>query len=380
MSKKMDLSYFRELLYSSDLRDLRKDLTIFDNQPCTFYYDESNNFRKLSLKDTDFNAPIDSDFVLGGVMHFGEKSSADITALIKGLNLQKTTKELKRKYLGETSTFLECLNSNKVICFLEWLIDSDLYVHCFNVNNLYYAIVDIVDSINDERYIPFSLGMKDALYRLALYHHEDFYELLIKCNYPNLSAENISVFYNRLLEYIDEEGVHLSFDSEVLKQGLKVARKQKECVFLNGNDERTILKDYSSFYIRPLGVFAHSNHVFDHECLIEDILNKYDFYLGDTQIKNYSFVDSMSNPLIQVSDCVVGLLGKYYTYVNAISYLPLSKVFETYTDKQKNTLKLFSKLFYKSESVSKLLFNACESREEHATSSAIIDNFFESKD
>lgn len=377
MPEKTDLSISREFLYSSDFQDLSKDLAIFDNQPCTFYYDESNNARKLWLKDTDFNAPIDSDFVLGGVMHFGEKSSADIDTLKRGLRLQETAKELKFKHICKSATFLECLSSDKVTYFLEWLLDSDLYIHCFNVNNLYYAIVDIVDSIDDESFIPYYNGMKDALYRLAVYHYEDFYRLLIKCNYPNLSADNISVFYDHLLEYIDEEGIYLSFDTEILKQGLEVARKQKECVFLSGNDERTILNDYSSFYTRPLGVFAHSNHVFDHEYSVEDILNKQNFYIGDIQIKNYRFADSTSNPLIQVSDCVVGLMGKYYTYVNMLSFLPLGKVLRTYTDKQIHTLQLFSKLVYKSESVSRLLFNAVESVEERATSSAILGAFFE---
>lgn len=373
----MDLTLFRHLLLSTYFQDLHQDLSIFDNKSCTFYYDESNNIRKLWLKDNNFNAPIDCDFVLGGVMHFGEEPSADIDILKRELRLQKTSKELKFKHICKSPTFLDCLNNDKVICFLEWLLDSDLYIHCFNVNNLYFAIVDIIDSIDDEIYIPYTFGMKDALYRLVLHNYDDFYRLLIECNYPNLSEENISVFYNHLIGYIDKAGPHISFDTEILRQGLKVAQKQKECIFLSGNEEKTVLKDYSPFYIRPIGVFPYANHIFDHECCIEDVVNTYEFYIGGNQIKNYKFTDSISEPLIQISDCVVGLLGKYYTYINRISLSPLDKVFRTYTDKQSRTMQLLAKLFHKSESISKLLFCAVESKEERLTSSAVLETFFE---
>ena len=123
MAIKMDLTSFRHLFLSTDFQDLHQDQSIFDNNSCTFYYDESNNIRKLWLKDNSFNAPIDCDFVLGGVMHFGEGSTANIDILKRELRLQKTSKELKFKHVCKSSTFLDCLNDDKVICFLEWLLD-----------------------------------------------------------------------------------------------------------------------------------------------------------------------------------------------------------------------------------------------------------------
>ena len=205
MADKMDIGLFRLMVLSNDFQDISNDFTKFDSQKCTFYYDESNNVRKLWLNTNDFNAPVDSDFVLGGVMHFGDKPSADVDALKRELRLQKSAKEIKFKHISRAKTFLECLNEDKVLRFLQWLDDSDLYIHYSNVNNLYYAIVDIVDSIEEPGYIPFNFQMKNELYKLVHTHYEDFYKLLIKCNYPNIDIKDIAPFCEHILDYIDND-------------------------------------------------------------------------------------------------------------------------------------------------------------------------------
>ena len=203
MSNKMDLSLFRHLLISDTFQDISSELKVFDKQKCTFYYDESNNIRKLWLSEDDFNAPIDSDFVLGGVMHFGDKSMADVDSLKSQLRLQKSAKEMKFKPISKANAFLECLNEKKVLFFLQWLYDSDLYIHFSNVNNLYFAIVDIIDSIDEPGYIPFIFSMKNELYKLVRKNYRDFYSLLVRCNYPNITGENIGYFYNHILRQPD---------------------------------------------------------------------------------------------------------------------------------------------------------------------------------
>lgn len=67
--------------------------------------------------------------------------------------------------------------------FLQWLDDSGPYIHYSNVNNLYFAIVDIIDSIEEPGYITFVFQMKNELYKLVHTHYNNFYKLLIKCNY-----------------------------------------------------------------------------------------------------------------------------------------------------------------------------------------------------
>lgn len=370
----MDLSIFRLLLMSDDFQDISNELKVFDNRKCTFYYDESNNIRKLWLDENDFNAPIDSDFVLGGVMYFGDKSTADVDSLKTKLRLQKSAKEMKFKHISKATSFLECLNEEKVLFFLQWLYDSDLYIHFSNVNNLYFAIVDIIDSIDEPGYIPFIYQMKNELYKLARKNYRDFYSLLVRCNYPNVSSKDIDYFYTHILGYIDNSCVDIPFDLEILRQGVKAARKQKELSFLQGNMEKTVIENYFSFYTRPIGVFPHAEHIFDNEYKIEEIFAKYEFYNGDSKLENYEFVNSINTPLVQVSDCIVGLLGKYYTYTNSIDIYQAHQLFTILSDRQRKALRVLAQLIIKSERLSKLLLNSTESIEEHDISSFILRN------
>jgi len=100
LNNKIDLSIFREMLLSDEFEDIRSDLKKFDNYNCHFYYDESNNIRKLWLKEDGFNASVDSDFVLGGVMHMTNHCSANVEELKDQLRIQKSVKELKFKHIS----------------------------------------------------------------------------------------------------------------------------------------------------------------------------------------------------------------------------------------------------------------------------------------
>lgn len=49
MADKMDIGLFRSMVLSNEFQDISNDFAKFDTQKCTFYYDESNNIRKLWL-------------------------------------------------------------------------------------------------------------------------------------------------------------------------------------------------------------------------------------------------------------------------------------------------------------------------------------------
>ncbi len=195
--------------------------------------------------------------------------------------------------------------------------------------------------------------------------------MLITYNYPNISTGNISDFYQQLIDFIEYVDLR-SFEAELLRQGLKKARKQKELVFLQGNPEKTVIENYFPFYIRPIGVFSNAQHIFDNEYYIEDQFKEYEFFNGEHKVANFSFVDSKDNLLVQASDCIVGLLGKYYTYVNQIDVSEAYRMIEILTPFQKSTLKLFAQIVKKSENISKLLINSSESLEEHEVGAFIL--------
>lgn len=77
---------------------------------------------------------------------------------------------------------------------------------------------------------------------------------------------------------------------------------------------------------------------------------------------------------VQISDCVVGLLGKFYTYLNNLNTLQAQNMFANISNKQIDTLRLFARVFIKSEQKSKLLFHSIASIEEHDICSYIIRN------
>jgi len=370
----MDLSIFRLMLLSNGFEDISSDLKKFDNESCHFFYDESNNIRKLWLAENDFNAPVDSDFVLGGVMNFGTTCTANVDELKNELCLQKSAKEMKFKHISHSKDFLGCLSEPKVKTFLAWLYQSDLYVHSSNINNLYWAIVDIVDTIEERGYIPFNFQMKNELYKVARSHYDDFYQLLVQNNYPNIAAENFKSFYQSIIELVDAMAYELPFELEFLRQGLKSASKQSDLVFLQDNPDRTVIDSYFHFYLRPIGVLSSAQHVFDNEYQIQEQFNKYELLYNDKKADNYCFVNSVDNPFIQVSDCIVGLLGKYYTYINGIDIDGAYKMLNTITSEQEQTLKLLAQIIYKSEKYSKLLLHSTESIEEREIGGYILAN------
>ena len=158
----------------------------------------------------------------------------------------------------------------------------------------------------------------------------------------------------------------------MLRQGLKNGKKQIELNFLNGNVEKTIIENYFWFYLRPIGVFSQSMHRFDHEYTIEEKLNQVEICDGIKRVSNYQFFDSINQPLIQLSDCVVGIVGKYHTYVNSIDIVQANRNLGELNNRQRETLKLFSKIILKSEQLSPLLFNYVGSQDEYNISSFIL--------
>lgn len=373
MIVEMDLSIFRQMLLDDSGSDLSNDLVKFDNKECVFYYDESNNTRKLWLDKDDFNAPIDRDFTLGGVMHFGKSCNARVDALKRELQLQKSVKEIKFKHISKSNDFWGCLAEERVNLFLQWLNESDLYVHCSNVNTLYWAIIDIIDSINEPAYIPFNRLMKNELYRIARSNYGEFYRLLHQYDYPNIAPEKTFSFYQRLIDFIDRRNGELSFEVELLRQGLKDAHKQSELPFLQGNQQKTVIDSFFPFYIRPIGIFPYAQHFFDHEDQIEKQFGESILFQEREKAKDFCFVDSKAHQFVQLSDCVVGLFGKYYAFINNTSLPEVRQLLEDISAMQRSTLARFAQVVHKSEKLSKLLFNSVESNDEHDLSAYLLE-------
>ena len=337
--------------------------------PFNFYYDETNNIKKFYVRENDFNYTFTANFVLGGLVHVGEEPN--VQPLIDSLKLQKTATEVKFKHIAN-GALINCLKSTKLNLFLDFIVKSNLHVHYSSLNILYWAIVDIVDSAiaNSptaiELGISYSNRLKNDLYKLSRLEIDSVIELFYKFEYPNIKIGQVIPFIDsltRLFEkYIDNEEFHFGLES--LRQILKEAKKNDSLPFLVAEEDFILLKDLSHFYLRPIYLFKNSNHIFDNEDFIEEIISEYKILDREEEIKNYSFVESKSSLLIQLSDVFVGLMGKLSNYLNTSTIEHICKDFDHLNALQKENINLLFDLIDKSHNKNIGFIHSTDSFEE----------------
>ncbi|MCP9750377.1 hypothetical protein EGI32_05265 [Ferruginibacter sp. HRS2-29] len=319
----------------------------------TFYYDETNNIKKFHVREDGFNAAFTANFILGGLLY--EDEAPDLQPLIDGLKLQKNSVEIKFKHIAK-GEFLDCLKSQKLQLFLDFILKSKMYLHYSSLNLLYWSIVDIVDSaiaVSEEAKAAgpvFSNHLKNDLYKLCRLEIDSVIELFNLYNYPNIKKEKVTSFIEDLTSlfegYIDTQEFHFGLES--LRQILKQAKKKESLPFIMDETDRILIGDFSHFYLRPVYTFKNSQHVFDKEDDIIKMMGEYRILDENEEVKNYSFEDSKTCPLIQCSDVLMGLLGKFSAYTNTKSHEEIFEDLIELSDIQKTNLQLLINLIDKS--------------------------------
>lgn len=349
----------------------------FDS-PFVFYYDETNNIRKFYVRQNDFNATFTANFVLGGLLHRG--LPPDVQPLIDQFRLQASVKEIKLKHLAR-GEFLECLESEKLTTFFQFILRSNLYVHYSSLNILYWALVDIVDSaianseVSQELGPGFGQHLKNDLYKLCRLEINSVVDLFYAYGYPNIKADQITPFIADLTGLFDEyiDSIEFHFGLESLRQILKESDRKGSLPFVMDEEDHILLKDLSQFYLRPIYLFKNSTHIFDNEESIADIIRDYKIFDGDDVIRNYSFVDSQTNRLVQLSDVFVGLLGKLHNYLNTSSPDKIETDIIALTALQNTNIDLLLDVIDKSANENIAFLHATDSYEELAKMNVIRD-------
>lgn len=326
------------------------------NETYTFYYDESNNQRRFHIETGKFNIPLDQNFILGGILHDGKNTDIDPTELFENLKLQKTTKDVKIKHIAK-GDFIDVLKSERLNQTLKWIDQKGLYLHYFNLNPLYFAVVDIIDSaiVGSETTAAFSLEyaniVKNDLYLVLNENIERTAEIFFKYGYPSIEENEIVDFIDDIIELIElyRENNKSHLGIETARQILKASKRARNAPFIVNEKKHTFLDDYSSFYIHPLYMFKNSFHYFDEEDKIELILKDYRFIDNGINLEHYEFINSKDSEFIQLSDVMVGLLGKLYTFIRRNSSESIRKTVKNFTELETENLKLINKLTWKSE-------------------------------
>ena len=369
-----------------DVNEMRKPFTQLGNLACvddefTFYYDESNNIRKLHLTNVGLNVEKNCNFVLAGILHKGCSHDANFESLKTSLHLQKTTTEIKLKHIGK-GTFEKILASKKLNNLLSWLLENDFYIHYFNLNVLYWSIVDIVDSIiehldfvNQRFFIASHMMVKSDLYKVISVDQELFLKMLREFDYPNIKVDKVSEFTGFLIGFVRVNSSILDEDRKyLLNKFMEGAKGSPELFFIMNEKDHILISDFFEFYLRNTFLFKNSKHIFDTEKEIETIFSKYELSDDGQVINNYSFVDSKSMYEVQVSDVIAGLLAKYFTFIADTSTEDLKNIKNNLNDIQKNNLKLLETLIDKSENVSRGFFIKVASEDEHLKNNYFMHN------
>lgn len=317
-----------------------------------FYYDESNNCRKFWLDSdkTNFNHDFRADFVLAGIAT-DKEYQIPFEELKQRFRLQKNVVELKSKSLFKGKDFLQSMGTKQATALIKLFSDYDLYIHYSNVNNFYYTIVEILDSIvTPDEIDEFGFnyfGLKTTFYDMLVPSIDEVIQIMIKYSYPNIKTTDIEAFCNALMDVIDSQYIQKP-DQKFVFGMLKRASKSLELVFIQDNIDYVMQEDYSIFYVDTIMKFSKSMHHFDEELSIQDKVAR-TVSEFDKDATNYEFINSKDNTMIQISDLVAGLLGRMFFFINSVSsYNEIRKKVIELNDIQVINCKHFNELRIKS--------------------------------
>ena len=312
------------------------------DEKLTFYYDETNNCGKFYLTESGINdeCALLSDFILGGVMYDDEENPADTDKLFRDLELQSSIKELKFKHINRgRKPFMEFMGSDRITTYIEWLHESGLYIHYATLNNLYYGLVDLVDSIWETRpQFAFNFEwvqyLKSELYHFCLEHLEGALPLMYKYHFPNIEKEKMRDFcldFCNFIQTYNDDTTHAGFGMGTLRQMIKDVGRHGEMSLLYDNEADVLVSEYYSIYMSRCYTYKNAYHYFDNEKVIEAKLDEVRLVNSGMPLKNYQFLESTENALIQVSDVFVGLLAKMFRYLDDVNEYDVIKI-----DRMKN--------------------------------------------
>lgn len=348
------------------------------DRPYVFFYDETNNVRKLGIEDGRLNIARPECFVLAGVAQRQPSSAIDLAPLRERLRLQPTVGEIKLRHIGKGG-FLDILSSPKLRTFLRWLTDEGLFVHYHVTDVLYWSIVDIVDSIiagGDEAMglAPFGAMLKDGLYAILRDDVEGTAEMLSRYRYPDVGPERRQAFMRELLDVLEaREGTLEHFEHYMLKGLLQMGGKAKSLPFIENETPDVLIETFGHFFLHRIALFKNSEHILDEEPVIDEFLEKARLTSDGMPFRNHRFADSRSEAGIQLSDVVAGLLGKAFSYVNQTPHEALSSDLEALSDQQRASLLLLSRLLDRSTDESPAFAHRVLSAEDQSRAALLLE-------
>jgi len=321
----------------------------------TLYYDETENVKHLILKNGSLNAAFDTVFVLGGIQ---AEDTISIESLKSRLGKQPTTELKAKKDLK--GDFIAILRKDNFRQILELIQEKKWHIHFSAVQILYYAFVDIVDSIEGTGICPWEF--KAELYQVLKKECRKTVEHFKKYKYPNIKDSEKEEFLEGIISMIDEQIYELALKHVInpllilLKKLICTAKRQKELTFIQEEETGIWVESFIQFYRQEIIKFHRKDLIFDEESQVQDMLKKENLEINGELLTNYSFIDSKKNAMIQVSDYVVSMIKKYIMFLDRTE-LEIEQDIKNFNDIQKRNYILLNTVLKASLNYNPLYLN-----------------------
>lgn len=324
----------------------------------TLYYDESNNPRKLLLRESGLNIKKHDNYVLGGIALEPGQDMPEIQTLRRILRIQPTAPEIKFEHVAK-GDFETALKSTKLEQTLNWLISEKISIHYTNLNILNWATLDIIESIVADKdfseYIAIHRELKNELYRIVMMDLAKFLTILNTYAYPNIAHDEVKSFIKAVKDFVL---VHYPLQdnefTKTLKYILLIAQDLPELAFLTNEKPYSLIDSFHHFFINRISTFKNATHVFDEEKNVQTSMQKIRLMDGANEI-SFSFENSKTTPGVQLSDIVMGLVGRYFTFIEKTSMAGLASKRRSLNSIQTRNLSLLRRLINISDKSSNAL-------------------------
>lgn len=319
----------------------------------TLFFDETNNAKKFHLKDDDrLNVPVGVRFVLGGISCGNGLGQEELN---NTLALQKSSKELKFDQIyghADWNDFTPVLRSSRLTKYLSLLEDKGALIHFSSVNLFYFALVDIIDSLDFN--VAYAFALKSILYQVAQRDSDAFVGLFRQHTYPDV--RDVDGFLKALSNIVTRSSIEDTYGKGALLQVIQKNMGRKELTFIQDEQQNMYIKDFLPFYQEPLWKFANSQIVLDNEVDMMAGLLKWPVEVNGKKV-DYSFVDSQTEPWVQMSDVAVSLVARYLCFVDTDDY---KEQIGSFTERQMDNFKQLNRILAASEKGNKLFWHFTE--------------------
>lgn len=223
-------------------------------------------------------------------------------------------------------------------------------------------IVDLIDSlIVHERFRHLGAvhdKLKNELHALVRLDPLSYFRLLQTFDYPCVSVERVPEFVRAVRAFLFRKGfVFRNFATMTLCDLLQDAADDTTLDFLVGNDSGVLVDSFDTVFLNRLATFTNAVHVFDEEPQIRARLEQRRIVCRDQPIM-YRFANSRSEPAIQVSDVLCGILGKHFSCMEKLSIEQLESWKMNLSGQQRRNVALLAKFTDKAdEECPALIFN-----------------------